>query len=183
MADTPTPDNAPKLSPPRAEAPVRAADAALPPVLRPSLVHCRCGYDRTGLHHDALCPECGLLEFKRPALHRRMFHAWKSEPTKFGKAALILAVCTLAAAALTTVLTIVIAVMIASAPRSSTMGLAFMFPFFAWIYVVLPLALPTLICSIIGACKNSTLAAASLAIALIAPVVPVIAFFASLMFM
>ncbi|MCH2139238.1 MAG: hypothetical protein MK074_09350 [Phycisphaerales bacterium] len=182
MDDTPAPDTAPKLSPPRTEPPVRAADTAVPPVLSRPPVHCRCGYDRTGLHDDAMCPECGLLDLKPPAMHRRFFLAWKREPTKVGKAAFILAVCTLAAAALTTVLTIVIAVMIFSGPRRSTMGLAFIFPFFAWVYVVLPLALPTLICSIIGACNKSTLAAASLAIALIAPVLPVIAFFVSLMF-
>ena len=100
----------------------------------------RCGYERTGLHVDVPCPECGTLDFEPKGLRGKIRHEWRLATSWTIKANWVMACTSMAASALVTGgLLLVVALRVSGMDG----GWDFLLPVLGWMFVVMPLALLT----------------------------------------
>ncbi|MCH2153516.1 MAG: hypothetical protein MK089_09280 [Phycisphaerales bacterium] len=102
-------------------------------------IHCQCGYDRTGLDTDALCPECGQLDTKQTT-KKSLSEAWRTSTTRRGKSGFVLAVMTLVVGLANSALAIYMMIWLSSPGyKGSTAGLILIYPPLIWGVLQLPL--------------------------------------------
>lgn len=141
---------------------------------------CACGYDRFRLADDQPCPECGQIKIPKPSVGilRGLFQDYPS-PT-----AVISFICSLITFGISTILTIVIVVMMASIANSRGAGapIGLILPVYGYLIFLLPAAGITGLLAIIPTKgKHWPLAVFSLITIAASAIIPVIAFLVSLL--
>ena len=102
-------------------------------------VQCQCGYDRTGLEMDALCPECGQIDIQQTT-NKSLSEAWRTSTTRRGRSGFVLAVMTLAAGLANSAWAISMIIWLSSPGfKGGTAGMILIYPPLAWAVVQLPL--------------------------------------------
>ena len=105
-------------------------------------IQCQCGYDRTGLSADAVCPECGQLVIQQSIQRKNLIQAWRTSSGQRARSGLILSAMTLALGLANAAFTIYLIMSLTSPGfKSSTAGLALIYPPLIWIVVQLPLGI------------------------------------------
>ena len=142
---------------------------------------CVCGYDRFRLADDQPCPECGQIKIAEPRVGRiRSLFQDKPSPT-----AIVSAIFSLITLALSAILTIVIVVMMVSLANSSGFGapIGLILPVYGYLMIILPAVfISGLIAIIPTRGRHWPLAVFSLIIVAASAIIPVITFFAGLLF-
>ena len=110
------------------------------------VIQCQCGYDRSGLDENALCPECGLLKLMSPKWHNRVRLVWRNCHSRCIKTGFVLAIVScalgLANAAFAIYTTIYL---LTPGFKGGTAGFILLYPPAVWIVIQLPIAFLTLI--------------------------------------
>lgn len=104
---------------------------------------CTCGYDRAGLENDALCPECGLLDLANPDGWFKTL--WSTNRSSSARASCIFGFANLALALLVTLSLPIL--LFAGGGGGANMG--FIYPGLAWMLIISPVALITVVFAII----------------------------------
>ena len=101
---------------------------------------CQCGYDRTGLSADAVCPECGKLEIQQSTRRKNLIQAWRSSKHRHTRSEFVMSAMTLAAGLGNSAFAIYLLItLMRPGFKGSTAGLALMYPPLIWLAVILPL--------------------------------------------
>ena len=141
----------------------------------PRTARCFCGYDRSGLGDDDLCPECGELRIEPDGLVAKVRHAWQTSTSGPLRASWG-AACISAGASF--LLTCVLAILF-TLGILGLIGEGFFFiPILAWLFAVAPIGLFGILGALTGlGSGDRRLAAYTALLSIMAIIIPVVFFF------
>ncbi len=110
------------------------------------VIQCQCGYDRSGLDENALCPECGLLQLMSPKWHKRVRLVWRNCHSRWIRTGFVLAIVSCALGLANAAFAIYTTIYLMTPGfKGGTAGFILLYPPAVWIVIQLPIAFLTLI--------------------------------------
>lgn len=143
----------------------------LPSIRPPARPRCFCGYDRSGLGDDDLCPECGELRVDPDGLWAKVRHAWLTTPSRTVRAGF-------EAAGISAGFSILISSSLVFFVPLGLLYIGFMVvPILAWLFAVVPLGLFGILGSLTGLdSENRRLATCTALMSITAIIIPIVFF-------